>query len=92
MTVTLQQVKYPYLVAVIGVVLMAITWAFGEVRGMMYREAFRPGGGLGGTRQFGNAAPFAFTNVLAILAVIIAVVGLVWLGLALRRTPKSPAS
>lgn len=81
--------KYPYLVTMVGVALMAITWAFGAVRAMMVREAFRPGGGLGGNRQFSTVNPFGLTSALTIPAMIIAILGLVWLGLALRKS-QSP--
>ncbi|MCX6659140.1 MAG: hypothetical protein NTX81_01980 [Candidatus Bathyarchaeota archaeon] len=88
------QIKYAYLVSVIGVVLMAITVADGVIRVM-----FPPAGGFGGNRQFGNMTaignmnrsdmnPFGLTNNLAILAIIIAIVGLMWLGLSLRKLQK----
>lgn len=83
-----RQVKYSYLITVVGVALLAITVAFGAVRPMLIRATFR--GGLGGTRQFGNANPFALTSSLAILAAIMTIAGLAWLGLALRKSHKSP--
>jgi hypothetical protein len=85
-----QQVRYSYLVAVAGVALATINAAYGAVRTALVRETFR--GGFNGTRQFRNATPFApfpLTSSLTIVAVIIALVGLVWLGLALRKSHES---
>jgi len=86
-----QQNKYAYLTTVVGVALMAITTIYGYVRSLLYRPEFRQAFNSNG--QFGNAyypmhtgARFGFTNNLAILAVVIALVGVVWLGLTMRRT------
>ncbi len=77
--------KYPYLVSAVGVALVAITAVYGAVRAMMIRETFRRGSN--GPRQFGNS--FGLTNSLTLLAIIIAIAGLVWLGFVLRNSQKT---
>lgn len=84
------QIKYPYLVAAVGVAMIAITTAYGAVRSMLIRETFR--GGFNGTRQFGNVNSFGLTSGLTILAVTVAIVGLAWLGLVLRKSGKSSSN
>ncbi len=66
---------------------MAVTTIYGAVRAMMFRSAFRPG--ASGARQFGGSqfgGAFGLTNLLSVLAIIIAIAGLVWLGLVLKRS------
>jgi hypothetical protein len=91
-----QQMKYSYLVTAVGVVLMAISAIYGAIRALFVREMFRPNGNFNGTftgsRQFAGGNPFGLTNALTIIAVVIAVVGLVWHGLVLRKSPKSTAN
>jgi len=91
------QTKTPYLVTVIGVVLMAAGEIYSTVRAMMFRAMFRPGGfngtggpgpgyGYGGPRQFGGGGfGFGLTNYVVILGLIIVIIGVVWLGLSLRK-------
>jgi len=90
--------KNPYLVTVVGVALMVIAEVFGIVRAMMFRAMFRPGGfngtgppggGFGGPRQFGGGFGFGVSNYVTILGLIIVIVGVIWLGMALRKTPKA---
>ena len=87
------QIKNAYLVSVIGIALMVITTAYGAVRALLIRQMFQTGGvavGSGvavGRRQFGMN-PFGLTNIVNILALVIAIAGIVWLGLALRK-PRS---
>jgi uncharacterized membrane protein len=98
------QVKSAYLVTVVGVVLMAITTIYSDVRALMFRAMFRPGGfngsggfngtggpgaGFSGARQFGGGFGFGLTNYVTILGLIIVIVGVVWLGLALRKPTKN---
>jgi hypothetical protein len=83
----------------IGVVIMAIGEMYGGVRAMMFRAMFRPGGfngtggpgyGYGGPRQFGGGGfGFGLTNYVVVLGLIIAIIGVVWLGLALRKSSAS---
>ncbi|MGA2461330.1 MAG: hypothetical protein ABSF82_07915 [Candidatus Bathyarchaeia archaeon] len=99
-----QQMKYSYLVTAVGVVLMAISAIYGAIRALFVREMFRPNGNFNGnftrnfngtfvgSRQFAGGNPFGLTNALTIIAVVIALVGLVWLGLVLRKSPKSAAN
>ena len=83
------QTKYAYLVTVVGVTLMTVTTIYSYVRAMMFRPTFRQG--FNSTRQFmnpnGARAGFGFglTGYLEILAVIIALIGVVWLGLILTK-------
>jgi hypothetical protein len=81
------QVRYSYLVTLVGVAIMTITTAYGLVRAILTRDVFASRGGFGGGRQLGIAS-FGLTNNLTIFAVIIALVGLAWLGLALRKSHK----
>ncbi|MGA2627644.1 MAG: hypothetical protein ABSF63_11400 [Candidatus Bathyarchaeia archaeon] len=98
------QVKSAYLVTVVGVVLMTITTIYSDVRALMFRAMFRPGGfsgnggfngtevpggGFSGARPFGGGGfGFGLTNYVTLLGLIIVIVGVVWLGLELRKTPK----
>jgi hypothetical protein len=85
----MSQSKYPYLVTAVGVGLMAVSELYSFVRAMMFRAMFRPGGGpgpaFGGGRQFGGGFGFGLPSILTTIAVIVAIVGVVWLGLALRK-------
>lgn len=83
--------KFPFLVTAIGVGLMAISEVYSFVRVMMFRSMFRAGGGPGqgfAGRQFGGGFGFGLAGVVTTVGLIIAIVGVVWLGLALRK-PKS---
>jgi hypothetical protein len=91
-----KQVKYAYLTTLVGVVLATITAAYTAIRTFMVGERLRayPSGNFTGTRQFGNFTgtrqlmnmnPYGgLVNNLTILAVIIAIIGVLWLGLLLR--------
>jgi len=93
------QEKSAYLLTVVGVVLMTITTIYSSVRALMFRAMFRPGGfngtgggpgaGFSGARQFGGGFGFGLTNYVTIFALIITIVGVVWLGLALRKPTKN---
>ncbi len=95
----MSQTKSAYLLTVVGVAVMAITVIFGAVRALMFRAMFRPGGfngtgggppgGFSGGRQFGGGFGFGLTNYVTILGLVIVIIGIVWLGLALRKTPKT---
>lgn len=100
---TWTQTKSAYLLTVVGVVLMAITTIYSSVRALMFRAMFRPGGfngsggfngtgpgaGFSGARQFGGGFGFGLTNYVTLLGLIILIVGVVWLGLALRKPTKN---
>jgi uncharacterized membrane protein len=84
-----QQIRYAYLATLLGVVLGTITTAYTAIRSFMVSQRFGsyPSGNFTGTRQFGNINPYGgFINSFAILAVIIAIVGVLWLGLSLRKS------
>jgi uncharacterized membrane protein len=98
------QVKSAYLVTVVGVLLMTITTIYSDVRALMFRAMFRPGGyngsggyngtgvpgaGFSGARQFGGGFGFGLTNYVTLLGLIIVIVGVIWLGLALRKPTKN---
>jgi uncharacterized membrane protein len=75
---------------------MVVAEVYSVVRALMFRPMFRPGGnftgaggGFTGARQFGGGFGFGLTNYLAIFGLIILIVGVVWLGVALRKSPKS---
>lgn len=102
-------VKYAYLVTLIGVVLAGISMIYTAVRSLIFAQHFRSHSFMNGNftagqygnftlRQFGNftgsfngaprfayATPYGgFVNDLAIVAAIIAIVGILWLGIALN--------
>jgi hypothetical protein len=82
-----KRVKYAYLTTLVGVVLAAITTAYTAIRPFMFSQRFRanPPGNFTGTRQFVNMNPYGgFVNNFALLGVIIAIIGVIWLGLLLR--------
>jgi hypothetical protein len=92
-----KQIKYAYLTTLLGVVLATITTAYTAIRPLMVSQRLRayPIGNFTGTRQFGNFTgtrqfanmnPYGgFVNNFTILAVIIAIIGVLWLGLLLRK-------
>ena len=98
---TWSQVKNPYLITLVGVILIAIAEIYGVVRAMMFRAMFRPGGfngtgtppgGYGGYGAYAGprfGGGFGATNWLTILGLIILIIGIVWLGMALRKTSKA---
>ncbi len=87
-----KQTTSPYLVAVAGVALMTITTVLGAFRSMMARQSFRGNftGNFTGGRQFGGGPVFGVVNGLTTVAVIITIIGLVWLGLVLRKSASAP--
>jgi len=97
LTGTEKQVKYAYLTTLVGVVLATVTTAYTSIRSFMVSRRFgsdlsgnftgtRAFGNFTRTNQFGNMNPYGgFVNDFAILAVIIAIFGVLWLGLSLRK-------
>jgi len=87
------QTKFPYLVTALGVGLVAVLEVYSYVRAMMLRAMFQAGGGYGsgfaGGRQFSGAVGFGGTSILTTIAIVVAIAGVVWLGLALRKSRKS---
>jgi hypothetical protein len=98
-----RQTKYAYWVSAVGVALTAATTVYGMLRVML-----QPGGRPSGNPKLGNMTignlaaiehmnrggmnPFGLTDSLTIVAIIIAIVGLAWLGLILLKSKKSAAS
>ena len=98
-----KQTMYAYLVALVGVVLAAVTTAYNAVRSYMFsqvrRASFNPGNFTGNqfgnftrARQFANVNPYGgLVGSVMLVAVVIAIIGVVWLGLCLRKSkPPSP--
>jgi hypothetical protein len=95
-----RQTRYAYLATLVGVVLAAIATTYTTISPFLFGQASRrptsvtPGnftgpsqfGNFTGAPQLGNMNPGGFANNFAILAVIIAVVGVLWLGLSLRKS------
>jgi len=85
------QTKLPYLVTALGVGLMTLSEVYSYVRAMMFRAMFQSGAGYGsgfsGGRHFGGG--MGLPSIITTIAVVVAIVGIVWLGLALRKSPKS---
>jgi hypothetical protein len=90
---------YAYLVTLLGVLLATITTAYTTIRSLLlahrrFQPNFNSGnftatnqfGNFTGTRPFGNVSPYGgFINNLTILAVIIAIIGVLWLGMSLKK-------
>jgi len=100
-----KQTMYAYLVALVGVVLAAVTTAYNAVRSYMFSQMFRsrppfnPGNFTGNqfgnftrVREFGNVNPYGgIVGSVMLVAVVIAIIGVVWLGLCLRKSkPPGP--
>ena len=87
------QMKNAYLVSVVGVGLIAIMTAYNAVRAVMIRQMFQAStgaAGFAGRRQFGMN-PFGLTNQVTIVALVVAIEGLVWLGLAIKKSHQNSA-
>ncbi len=94
-----KQLTYAYLVTLLGVLLATITTAYTTIRSMLFAQRrFRPNfnsgnftatnqfGNFTGARPFGNVNPYGgVINGLTILAVIIAIIGVIWLGICLKK-------
>jgi hypothetical protein len=83
---SIAQTKYAYLTTLVGVALTSITTVYGYARTLLFRQAFSTNG------QFRNAYTpmhaslrFGLSNNLTILAVVIALVGVIWLGMTMRK-------
>jgi hypothetical protein len=67
--------------------------AYNAVRAVMIRQMFQASTGavgFAGHRQFGMN-PFGLTNQVTIIALVVAIVGLAWLGLAIKKSHKNSA-
>jgi len=87
------QTKFPYLITALGIGLTAVLQVYSYVRTMMFRAMLQAGGGYGsgfaGGRQYGGGFGFGGTSIITTIAIVVAIAGVVWLGLALRKSPKS---
>ncbi|MGD0423600.1 MAG: hypothetical protein ABSA92_09105 [Candidatus Bathyarchaeia archaeon] len=95
-----KQLTYAYVVTLLGVLLATITTAYTTVRSLLFaHRRFRPNfnsgnftatnqfGNFTGTRPFGYVNPYGgFINGITIVALIIAIIGIVWLGISLKKT------
>ena len=90
MTGARRQIAYSYVITVVGVALMATSTLLGAVRATFARRAFAASAGFSNSRLGMN--PFGLTNALTILALSITIVGLVWLGVTLRKSLKATTS
>ena len=95
-----KQLTYAYVVTLLGVLLATITTAYTTVRSLLFAQRrFRPDfnsgnftatnqfGNFTGTRPFGYVNPYGgFINGITIVALIIAIIGIVWLGISLKKT------
>ena len=97
-----RQLRYAYLTTLFGVVLVTITTAYTSVSQFFFGQMPRSrppnalgnftggpqfGNFTGGPQQFANVGPYGgFVSNFALLAVTIAIVGVLWLGLSLSRT------
>ena len=90
------QIRYAYLVTLVGIVLAAITTVYTATRSFIVTqrlESYRSGnftgthqfGNFTRTSQFGNINPYGgFANNVTIVAIVIAIIGVLWLGMSLR--------
>jgi len=82
----MSQTKFPYLITALGIGLTAVLPVYSYVRTMMFRAMLQAGGG---GRQYGGGFGFGGTSIITTIAIVVAIAGVVWLGLALRKSPKS---
>ena len=92
MTDTWHQVRFPFIATVIGVSLAAVAIVYDAVRSFLVMAMLRPRLAINAARQLRPVNAFGLTNVVIVVGVIVAMVGLLWLGLALGKfnhnTPK----
>ena len=76
----------PYLTTVIGVVIVAGAQIWSYVRMAMFIAMMQSGGNGSYTGQhFGRGFGFGGPNIITTIGVVIAVIGVIWLGLTLRK-------
>ena len=88
-TNNMSQTKFPYIVTALGVGLMAVSQVYSYVRAMMLRAMFQASGGSGLSSGRHFSGGFGTPSILTTIAVTIAIIGIVWLGLTLRKSAKS---
>jgi hypothetical protein len=91
-----RKIMYAYLVTFVGIVLATITTVYTAIRSFIVTQRLEPyrSGNFTGTHQFGNFTrtsqfgninPYGgFANNVTIVAIIAAVIGVLWLGVSLR--------
>lgn len=96
MTNVESQIRFAYLVTLVGIILATITTVYMAIRSLMVAqrlESYRSGnftgthqfGNFTRTSQFGNINPYGgFANNVTMVAIIIAIIGVLWLGMSLR--------
>ena len=77
----------PYLTTVIGVVIVAAAQVLSYVRMAMFMAMMQSGGGNYSYtgEHFGRGFGFGGPSIITTVGVVIAVIGVVWLGLTLRK-------
>lgn len=86
MTDTWHQVRLPFIATVIGVSLVAVAIVYDAVRSFLVMAMLRPRLAISAARQLRTVNPFGLTSIMIVVGVIVAIVGLLWLGLALRKS------
>lgn len=76
----------PYLTTVIGVVIVAAAEIWGYVRIAMFTAMMQNGGysSYSGLRHFGGG--FGGSSIITAIGIVVAVIGVIWLGLTLRKS------
>jgi hypothetical protein len=92
LTDTWHQVRFPFIAAVIGVSLVGVVIVYDAIRSFLVMTMLRPRLAIGAARQLRTVNPFGLTSIMIVVGVIVAMAGLLWLGLALGKsddnTPK----
>ena len=85
--IRLSKTTLPYLTTVIGVLILAAAQVWADVRMAMFMTMMQSGGygSYGGQRHFGRFG-FGGPNVITTMGVIVVVIGVIWLGLTLRKS------
>ena len=75
------------MVTLIGVVIVAAVQVWGYVRMAMFMAMMQSGGygSYSGQGHFGRGFGFGGPNIISIVGAVVAVVGVIWLGLTLRK-------
>ena len=92
LTDTWHQVRFPFITTIIGVALVAVAILYDAVRSLLVMAMLRSRLAIGAARQLRAVNPFGLTSIIIVVGVIVALVGLLWLGLTFGKsedkTPK----
>ena len=83
---SLSKTTFPYLTTVVGVVIVAAAQVWNYVRLAMFMAAMQSGGygSYSGPRHFRGG--FGGPSIITTIGVVVAVIGVIWLGLTLRKS------